>query len=148
VTRGPGIRRIGVLGATLLTLVTVPGCGGGDPTFSASEFVAQVNSQGLSMTLGRQLAAQSGAKELFAVSLPPLPGEPSLPPGGEEGRGASGSLYVFDDGGDADDQLEACRAAGGLVCFRASNVVVILDEESSSLEAQRLAVAIRRLRPN
>jgi hypothetical protein len=47
--------------------------------------------------------------------------------------------------GGAEDQLEACQGSGGLLCFRAENIVVILDEESSGLTAQRLAVAVRRL---
>jgi hypothetical protein len=43
------------------------------------------------------------------------------------------------------DQLTACQATGGLICFRASNIVGVLDEESSPLAAQRLSVAINRL---
>jgi hypothetical protein len=58
-------------------------------------------------------------------------------------RGASGSLYVFGGTGEADDQLTACRHSGGLLCFRASNIVVVLEGEG--LEAQRLAVAMKRL---
>jgi hypothetical protein len=85
------------------------------------------------------------ADELYAVKLPPLPGEPAPPPGSEGGPGASGSLYVFGDTGGAEDQLEACRGSGGLLCFQASNVVVVLDDEGSGLEAQRLAVAMKRL---
>ena len=56
-----------------------------------------------------------------------------------------GSLYAFGDTGSADDQRSACRRSGGLLCFQASNIVVVLDDESSGLEAQRLAVAMKRL---
>ncbi len=39
----------------------------------------------------------------------------------------------------------ACRGSAGLFCFQASNIVVVLDEEGSRLEAQRLAAAMKRL---
>ena len=127
-----------------LAAALIAGCGG-QPTLSASEFVDRINGEGVSIELGRKLATSGGADELHAVELPPLPGEGKPAPGSEAGRGASGSLYVFDDTGGADDQLEACRASGGLFCFRAQNVVVVLDEDSSPLEVRRLGVAVSRL---
>jgi hypothetical protein len=120
------------------------GCGSAR-TFTASEFVDHINAEGVSMELGRQLQSGGDAKELYAVTLPPLPGEPKPPRGSEGDPGASGTLYAFGDTGSADDQRSACRESGGLLCFQASNIVVVLDDESSSLEAQRLAVAIKRL---
>jgi hypothetical protein len=120
------------------------GCGGG-PTLTASELVDKVNSEGVSMQLGRRLPAGADAKELYAVTLPPLPGEPKPPAGSEGGAGASGTLYVFGGTGSAGDRLEACRRSNGLLCFQAQNIVIVLDEESSRIEAARLAVAMRRL---
>jgi hypothetical protein len=112
-------------------------------TFTASEFVDKVNSEGVSMVLGKRLANGGEAKELFAVRLPPLPGEPPPPPGTEGGPGASGTLYVYGGTGSAGDRLDACRNSGGLQCFRAQNIVVVLED--GGLEAARLGVAIRRL---
>lgn len=106
------------------------------------------------MELGRRLpggADQDGTgradahPRIYAVRLPPLPGEPKPPPGSEAGPGAAGSLYVFGDTGSAGGRFAACRGSGGLLCFRAQNIVVVLDGESSRLEAQRLAVAVQRL---
>jgi hypothetical protein len=127
------------LAAALLT-----GCGG-EPTLTASEFTDRINAEGVSIELGQQLSTSGGAEELYAVRLPPVPGEPKPPAGSEAEPGASGSLYVFDDTGGAEDQLEACQASAGLLCYRAANIVVVLDEESSPIEARRLGVAIRRL---
>ena len=138
------MRQLAALAALASISVIATGCGSGQ-TFTASEFVDRISAQGVSIRLGRQLSSGGGAKELYAVTLPPLPGEPKPPPGSEGGRGASGSLYVFGDTGGADDQLEACRGSGGLFCFQASNIVVVLDEEGGLLEARRLGVAIRRL---
>jgi hypothetical protein len=39
--------------------------------------------------------------------------------------------------------LRACRGSGGLLCYQAQNIVVVLEE--GGLEATRLAVAMRRL---
>jgi hypothetical protein len=120
------------------------GCGS-TQMFTASEFVDRINAEGVSIALGRQLPNGGDAKELYAVTLPPLPGEPAPPRGSEGDPGASGTLYVFGDTGGADDQLDGCRGSGGLLCFRAANIVIVLDDEGSGLEAQRLAVAMKRL---
>src|SRR3954447_3676867 len=141
VARGRGIRQLGAL-PVVIAVVLAAGCGGGQ-TFTASEFVDRINAQGVSIELGRRLHSGGGADEIYAVRLPPLPGEPPPPPGSEGGRGASGSLYVFGDTGGASDQFDACGNSGGLLCFQASNIVVVLED--GGLEAQRLAVAMRRL---
>jgi hypothetical protein len=96
------------------------------------------------MRLGRQLQS-AGGEQIYSITLPPLAGASAREPGHEGAGGASGSLYVYDDTGAAGDPLRACRASAGLVCFQASNVVVVLDEESGPLEAQRLGIATRRL---
>jgi hypothetical protein len=120
------------------------GCGDGHD-FTASEFVDRINGEGVQMVLGEQLPGGGGAKELYAVSLPPLPGEPAPPSGSEGGPGASGTLYVYADSGAAGDELDACRHSGGLLCFRASNIVVVLSEEGTPIEGRRLALAVRKL---
>jgi hypothetical protein len=120
------------------------GCGSSQ-NLTASEFIERINGQGVRIELGQQLATSGGPDELYAVRLPPLQGEPKPAPGSEAEPGASGTVYVFGDAGGAEDQLEACRAAAGLFCFRASNIVVVLDEESSGIEVRRLGVAISRL---
>jgi hypothetical protein len=132
-------RGIALLAASALGLF---GCAN-TTTFTASEFVDRINSVGLSIELGRRLPNGGDAQELYAVRLPPLPGEPKPPPGSEGGPGASGTLYVYGDTGAAGDRLDACRNSGGLQCYRAQNIVVVL--EGGGLEAQRLAVAVRRL---
>ena len=120
------------------------GCGDGQ-NFTAPEFVDRINAEGLQMVLGKRLPSSGDANEVYAVSLPPLPGEPSPPSGTAGGPGANGSLYVYGDSGGAGDQLAACRHSGGLLCFRASNIVVVLSEEGTPIEATRLAVAMRKL---
>jgi hypothetical protein len=128
----------------LCSLGLLAGCGTSH-NLTASEFIDRINAEGVTIVLGQRLASSGDAKELYAVKLPPLRGEPKPPPGSDGERGAAGSLYVFGDVGGAEDQLKACQAATGLLCYRAQNIVVVLDEESSPIEARRLGVAISRL---
>ncbi len=137
VGRGRGFRQLAALAALITGGLLAAGCGS-TQTFTASEFIDRINAEGVSIELGRQLPSGENAKELWAVSLPPLPGEPA-----GARHDASGTLYVFEDSGGAGDQLDACRHSGGLLCFRASNILVVL--EGGGLEAQRLAVAMKRL---
>ena len=143
VARGWGIRELAALSLAVVALSTA-GCGSGQ-SFTAPEFIGRINAEGVSIELGQRLASGGDAKELYAVKLPRLPGEPAPPAGSEGGPGASGSLYVYGDADGANDQFDACQRSGGLHCFRAANIAVVLDEESSRLEVQRLAVAVRRL---
>jgi hypothetical protein len=118
------------------------GCGGGK-TFTAPEFVDEVKGEGVSIQLGEQLPESGPSDQVYTVTLTPLPGKPPPAPGDEDGPETSGSLYVYDGTGGADDEMEACRGSGGLLCYQAANVVVVL--ESNSIEAERLGVAIRKL---
>jgi hypothetical protein len=145
VGRGRALGQLAAIAALAVAGMGLAGCGSTQPNFTASEFIDRINAEGVSIQLGRRLASGGNADELFAVTLPALPGEPPPPPRSEGGPGASGTLYEFGDTGGADDQLEACRGSGGLLCFQASNIVVVLDDEGGGLEAQRLAVAMKRL---
>jgi hypothetical protein len=138
-----GLRRLGA--SVVLAALTLAACGS-EKSLTASEFVDQVNEQGVSLELGRQLPAGSDADAVHAVTLPRLPGEPRPVPDRESsGHGPNGTLYVYGDSGGAGEELDACRASGGLLCFRAANVVVVLDQQESGISAQRLSLAIQRL---
>jgi hypothetical protein len=132
--------------AFLFATVAVAGCGS-EQTFTASEFAEEVNEQGIEIRVGRQLQSTEG-NELHEITLPRLPGPPPPAPGEHEEehagkKGVPGTLYVFDDADAAEEQIAACRSSGGLVCYRAENVIVLFEE--AGIEAQRLAVAIQRL---
>jgi hypothetical protein len=87
------------------------GCGGG-PTFTASGFIDRINPEGVSIQLGRRLPSGGDAEQVYAVSLPPLPGEP---------------------------------APAGCSAFRRRTSSSLLNDEGGGLEAQRLALAMKRL---
>jgi hypothetical protein len=120
-------------------MLALAACGGGK-TFSAEEFVDEVNAQGVHLELGEKLLTDEEDKTLYAVELAQvadLPGEA----GGHEHSG--GSISVYDDTGGADGEMEDCRTAADLLCYQAANVVVIL--QGGGIEAQQLGVAIKRL---
>ena len=117
------------------------GCGS-EPRFTAAEFVEGVNSQGVKLELGEPLVTEEEGKELYAIELPPV-GGPRLDSEGEEVH-AGGSLSVYDENeGDPDAELETCERAADLLCFRAANVVIVLD--GGGLEARQLGVAMQKL---
>ena len=120
-----------------LAALALAGCGEGR-TFTAEEFVEEVNGEGVKLELGEELVTDRDDQELYAVELEPV----AELPGGEHGH-AGGSLSVSDEGEGADEELASCQASADLLCFRAANVVVVL--EGGGIEAEQLGVAIERI---
>ena len=120
------------------SVVAVAGCG--EQTMSAGEFVDKVKEQGVQIRLGDELFTQDSGKKLYGFALKPL-ADPSLSTD-EDAAHPSGTLAVYDEAEAAGQGFEQCQGSG-LVCYRADNIVVILEQ--NGIEAQQLAVAIRRL---
>jgi hypothetical protein len=122
--------------------LAVAGCGEGRQ-FTAEEFVDELKAEGVELELGEELFSDDESQELYAVELEPV----AELPGEHEGEGghehSGGSISIFDDTGSADEKVESCMATADLLCFQASNVVVVL--EGGGIEAQQLGVAIERL---
>lgn len=132
--RGHGYR---AAGAAALTAATLAACGS-EKTFTAEEFVDHVNEEGVKLELGEPLITDDESKELYAVELEPV----SKLPGSESGH-TGGSLSAYDDADGAEDELSSCSASADLLCYRAANIVVVL--EGGGIEAQQLGVAVERL---
>jgi hypothetical protein len=113
------------------------GCGDGR-TFTAEEFVEEVNGEGVQLRLGSELVTDREDKELYGVELEPVANLP-----GAGGAHSGGSMSVYEDSDGADEELASCEAAADLLCFRAANVVIVL--EGGGIEAQQLGVAIERI---
>jgi hypothetical protein len=130
--------------AATLCILAAAGCGGEDedPTFMAQEFVTEINRQGVDLRLGEELVTDEPGKQLYAVELEPL-GGPRTDSAGEEVH-AGGSLSVYEREDElVDEEVRSCEEAADLLCYRAANVVIVL--EGGGLEAQQLSVAIQRL---
>jgi hypothetical protein len=132
---------ISLLSAACAVALALAACGGGERTFSADEFVDEVRSNGVELKLGAPLFSDDESKDVYTVELEPLPG--GLTPAEGALESPHGSLSVHDDTGGADDQFRNCEATADLLCFQASNVVVVL--EGGGLEADRLGAAMKKL---
>jgi hypothetical protein len=129
-------RRYGIAALAAFALA-LGGCGE-DKKFDAQGFVEDVNAEGVKLQLGEPLITSDEGQEVYAIELEPLTDLP------DEARPHSeGSLSVFDEDSAAEAEIETCRASADLLCYRASNVVVVL--EGGGIEAQQLAVAMERL---
>jgi hypothetical protein len=110
---------------------------------SADEFVTDVNDQGVALTLGEPLHTEDESKELYAIELEPVAPPPRKEGGGEHEEHTGGSLAVHDDNAGAEEGLSACQASADLLCYRAANIVIVL--EGGGLEGQRLGAAMQKL---
>lgn len=125
--------------ALALALLGLAACGE-ERRFSAEEFVQEVREQGVELSLGQELFSEDPDQDLYAIELEPV----AELPGAEGERGhTGGSLSVFDDNTGAESDLSSCERSADLLCYRAANVVVVL--EGGGIEAQQLGVAIQRL---
>jgi hypothetical protein len=132
----------------VVTLALVASACTEEPRLSAEEFVTDVNEQGVALTLGEPLHTEDENKELYAIELEPI--EAGQTAGGEREPGrkadhehAGGSLAVHDDNAGAEEGLSACQASADLLCYRAANIVIVL--EGGGLEGQRLGAAMQKL---
>lgn len=127
------------MAALALAALALAACGE-EKRFGAEEFVEEVRAQGVELTLGEELFSEDPDQELYEVELEPAA---ELPDETSEDAHTGGSLSVFDDGSGADEELRSCEEAADLLCYRAANVVVVL--EGGGIEAQQLGIAIQRL---
>ena len=134
-------RPAAVAAALLAAGACLAACGD-EGTFTAESFVAEVNAQGVELRLGEALVTEEEDKELYAIELEPV-GRPGTDSQGDEPH-AGGSLSVYEsDEGDPDDELRTCEEAADLLCYRAANVVVVL--EGGGIESQQLGMAMQGL---
>lgn len=133
---GSMLGRLPIIACALL-VSALPGCGE-EKTYTAEEFVDQVNEEGVKLKLGEPLITDDSSKELFAVELAQVA---DLPGSGREP--VSGSLSEYDEPSGAEDELDSCSASADLLCYRVANIVVVL--EGGGIEAQQLGIAVERL---
>jgi hypothetical protein len=124
------------------------GCGGDDGGFTAEQFVDAVNQRGGALELGAALPSTRSDAEVYALELAG-PGAvegagADEPAGGDESHGG-GSLAVMPDADAGLEEFERCEQAASLLCFRADNVVLLLEGEIEREEIAALATALRTI---
>lgn len=99
---------------------------GGDRTFEAQEFIDEANAQGAGLELGEELSSSGTDTEVFSVALASSATQVS----------GGGSLAVAEDAEGGEAEFARCESAATLVCYRAANVVLRLEEVSPEQRAQ------------
>lgn len=122
-----------------MALAVAVGCGG-ERTFSGEELVAELNTSGAEVALGEPLASSQESIEVYGLTF----AEPSsaTEPGEQHG---GGSLTVTDDVEAARAEFAQCEGAVTLLCYRAANVVIVLEDSATKADTSRLEGAIRNL---
>ena len=123
--------------ALIACLATVAGCG--STTFTAEELVAELNAHGAEVALGEPLAAE-GAVEIHSLEL----GDPAED-GDDHAHAGGGSLMIAEDDESALAEYQRCESAASLLCFRAANAVLLLEDSVQRDDLARLESAVRSL---
>ena len=132
----------------IATLALLAGCGGDDSGFTAEQFVGAVNQRGAALELGAELRSTRPDATVFAVEVG-VPraqaedaGDEALPEGETH---TGGSLAVMPDAAAGLDEYRRCEQAATLLCFRADNVVLVLEGEIDPAQIAALSQALRAI---
>jgi hypothetical protein len=135
--------------ALALAALALAACGSDERTFTAQEFVDEVEARGVTLELGRPLSTTDPGTELYDVEVVhaeegdrPEPEHGAAEPGLEH---SGGSLRVTEDADEAEEEFRRCEAAVSLLCFRAANVVLVFEQEADPESLAELTVALRGL---
>jgi hypothetical protein len=141
-SRGAGL-------ALALAVLGVAACGSDERTFTAQEFVDEVEARGVTLELGRPLSTADPDTELYEVEV--VRAEEGDRPEPEHGAAelghehSGGSLRVTEGADEAEEEFERCEAAVSLLCFRAANVVLVFEQEADPGSLAELTVALSGL---
>ena len=98
---------------------------GGERTFTAQEFIDEMNDNGAALALGPVLTTNSDGVDIYSVSLTEIStgvGSPPKPvPAGTPGNG---SMLILDGADAARSEFARCEQSPELTCFRAANAVL------------------------
>jgi hypothetical protein len=103
-------------------------CGSDERSFTAEGFVDEVNSHGAKLELGAPLDTTQEDAELYEVAIPQ----------------GGGTLKVTDSADAAREEHTRCDEAG-LFCYRAANVVLIFEPDTTPQSLANVADAFKAL---
>lgn len=135
------MNRAAIAALTAIAFALPAGCGEDTRLFDAEELVDAINEEGAEVELGDELVSQQEGVEVFAFGFADHPGNA----GGGEAHGSGGSLVITPDDETGVAEYERCESAVTLLCYRASNVVMILEKEASREDTARIEAAITSL---
>jgi hypothetical protein len=134
------------LAAAALAALALAACGSGERSFGAEDFIEEANAHGASLELGEPLSTSEADVELYALTIeePEEEDDSGDEPAIEHEHGG-GSLRVTDSVDDAEAEVSRCEQAVSLFCYRAANIVLILEQDADPEALSDLAGALRAL---
>jgi hypothetical protein len=131
--------------AIFATAGALAGCGSDPTTFTAEEFVAEMNERGAGLVLGEPLLSAGGAGEVYELELAESGATGATGPEGVEGEHVGASVTVLEDPDAGLAEYERCESAATLLCFRVANVVMIFEGALLPADLERLESAVRAM---
>lgn len=133
------------LALSLVCAATVLSACGGERTFSAQEFIDEMNDNGAALALGSVLTTNPDGVDIYSISLTELStGVGSAPQAVPEGLPGSGSMLVLDSADTARSEFARCEQSPELTCFRAANAVLRFQALQAGDQA-RIVTAIQAI---
>jgi hypothetical protein len=118
---------------------------GGERTFTAQEFIDEMNDNGAALALGPVLTTNPDGIDIYSISLTEIStGVGSPPKPVPEGAPGSGSMLVLDDADAARSEFARCEQSPELTCFRAANAVLRFQALQGGDQA-RITTAIQAI---
>lgn len=118
---------------------------GGERTFSAQDFIDEMNDHGAALALGPVLTTNPDGVDIYSISLTELStGVGSPPQAVPEGVPGSGSMLILDDADGARSEFDRCEQSPELTCFRAANAILRLQALEGADQA-RIVTAIEAI---
>lgn len=118
-------------------LASLAGCGG-EHRFEAQEFVDAANDEGAGLVLGEPLSTNDPDREVYALDLSAQTASGTPVEGG-------GSLVITEDAEAGIAEHGRCESAVSLICYRAANAVVELQDGVAPNSLRRLDEAFTGL---
>jgi hypothetical protein len=124
-----------------LAALALAGCGG-EPNYSAEEFIDAANAQGAGLVLADPLETTREEVDLYALQFEGGPSSGTATPLDAHG---GGTLTVAEDAEAGAAEYDRCEAAPALLCFRAGNVSLYFAGALDPADLRRVENAIRAL---
>jgi hypothetical protein len=130
--------------ALLATVAALSLTGCGTAYDDAQSFVDAANAEGADFELGPSLSTTNPEHQIYAIELEGGPDRAEMREPGQAHLGG-GSVTVTEGEDEARLEYEECESAVSLLCYRAGNVALVLEDEVAPAERARVDAAISAL---
>jgi hypothetical protein len=126
----------------MVVALALTGCG--TAYDDAQSFVDAANAEGAGFELGPSLSTSDPEHQIYALELHGGPDKAEMREPGQAHLGG-GSVTVTTGDDEARLEYEECESAVSLLCYRAGNVALMLEDEVAPAERAQVDAAISAL---